>query len=643
MSDKLKTILPPKRKLAAILSVSFASAFTLFIYTPIDMYLNNPSEFVVSWRFMLPALLVAFLLCFIAVSFVLTMIWHKKMMIGVIALTLLGVMIVVARFAFMLFSVSFIYMIGAVVIAIVAWVLLLKILKEEALDFVILGMWGVLVAAYVQTLFLNGNMVAIMGQQTEYTEINATNIINLLIWVVIILAPMCIWFLFRAKKKEFRFEKTFVLSLLIISGMQITGMVSTAITTDLPEGFDQNPVYFTYKGTTNLSSENNILVFVLDSLDVQVMRYTFELHPHLREHLDGFTLFENNVAEHFDTIPSMVAMATQQHIWPHIGGTEFREEAWSHHNFIDTLRENGFSTNLYLDLTTTFERYELIRDRTDNLIRADEFNLNIRPFLSMTTRLSLGRLSPYLLKNTWLSQIGPSFGAAFFTMVVSDPVSAYIPIVGIESDIRFHNYLMQSEVTADNEQNVFIMMHFNSAHAHGDINDPHSYGYHFHEETGEIRHGGSRWDVTRASFEKLNLYFNMMREAGVFDNSTIIITADHGRRYGIPETVSLFIKPQNSTGPLVVDTVTELSHTYFPAAVLDAAGIPHADYGVSYFDIINGVVPAPRVRYMHVVGAWTGPIARIYGDFGIWEIVGDANERDSWTFVPRDFELDPLD
>ena len=529
----------------------------------------------------------------------------------------------------------FLHLLVAVVVAIILWVLLIKILKEEALTFVILGIWGLIVASYIQTLFLNGNMVAIMGQQTEYNQLSFSNIMNVVIWIAIILAPFCIWLLLKAKKKEFKFEKAFVLSLMIVSGMQAVGLISTAATTDLPAGIDRDrPVYFTFTETTNLSTENNVIVFVLDSLDVQVMRATFEQFPHLRDYLDGFTLFENNVAEHFDTIPSMVAMLTQQHIVQHIGGTEFRENAWSHHNFIDELREHGFTTNLYLDQISTFERYDLIYDRTDNLKEFEDIRLNIRPLLSTTTRLSLGRLSPYLMKNAWLSPITPTFGMAFFTVYFENPLVAYIPIVGIESDMRFHYFLRHSEMTADSEQNVFIMMHFNSSHAHGDINDPHSYGYHFVEETGEIIQGGSRWDVTRASFEKLNIYFNMMREVGVFDNSTIIITADHGRRYEIPETVSLFIKPQNSTGPLVTDTTTELSHTYFPAAILDAAGIPHSEFGISYFDIINGIVPAPQTRYMHVVGLWTAPMARRYGDYGIWQIIGDANERENWTFVP---------
>lgn len=631
-----KTALPPRRTLAAILSISFASAFTLFIYTPMDMYLHNPSDFVVSWRFILLPLLGAFLVSFLAISVVLTMICYRKTVVGLILLALLAGAITVARFVFMLFTVAYIYMLAAVVIVMIIWVLLIKLLKEDALTVVILGMWGILFAAYIQTLFLNGRMTTIMGQQTDYSGLNPGNIVNLLIWVAIILAPICIWVPFKIKKKEFRYEKAFVLSLVIISGMQIAGVVSTAVTTNIPEGFDENPVYFSYENTVNLSSENNVIVFVLDSLDVRVVRYIFELYPHLHGYLDGFTLFENHTAEHFDTIPSMVSLLTQHHVPPGMDGPVYREEAWAKHNFIDTLRENGISANLYLDQSSTFERYELISTRVDNMTSADGLTVNLRPLFTETTRLSLGRLSPYLLKNTWLAPIAPSFSSAFFTVHSDDPVSVYIPIVGIESDIGFYRFLMQSEFSADNEQTVFILMHLNSVHAHGDIDDPTSYGYHYDEESGEIRHGGSRWDVGRAGFEMFNLYFNRMREVGVFDNSTIIITGDHGRRSEIPETVSLFIKPPNSTGALVTDTTTELSIKYLPATILDAAGLPHAAYGISYFDIINGLIPAPPVRYLYVVGAWTAPNARSHGNYGIWEVIGDANNVDNWTFIPSD-------
>ena len=645
MSNKLKAILPPKRQLATILSISFVSAFTVFIYTPLDMYLHNPADFVVSWRFILPPLLIVFALCFLASIFLLFMIWHRKTALGVIMLALLATLILFARFVLVLFSAVFLYMLAAIVIAIIIWVLLLRILKEEALTAVVLLMWGAIIAAYVQTLFLNNRMVVIMGQQTEYSALSVGNVVNILIWGLIVLAPLCIWILFKMKKKEFRYEKFFVLSMVIIAGMQIVGLVSTAISTDLPEGFDENPAYFTYDAAVEFNPDNNVLVFVLDTLDVRVIRSTFETYPHLQEYLDGFTLYENNTAQHFGTIPSLVSMLTGHHMeGPWIHAPEYKPAAWGQHGFIDTLRDNGFRTNLYLCLISSFSDNEQIEHRADNMRVPDRVGMNFRSLLSTTTRLSLGRLSPYMLKNTWLSDIAPDFGRHFFYVEVENEHAVFTPIVGIHSDMRFHNFVsFHSEFTADSEESVFTFIFLNSAHANGSRDDPGSNGFHFIEETGELLQGGTRTDVVRANFETLNVFFQNMREIGVYDNTTIIITGDHGLRNQIPDTVSLFIKPQNSMGPLVVDTITELSHINFQASIIDAAGLPHESYGISYFDIINGIVPAAPVRILYVLGRrHNEPHALIDGDYGVWQVVGDANERENWTFVPRDFYTHPI-
>jgi len=404
----------------------------------------------------------------------------------------------------------------------------------------------------------------------------------------------------------------------------------------LPKGVDDDPVFFSYEPAANLNSDENVIVIILDTLDVLLMRAVLERYPFISDYLDGFTLYENNTAEHFSTIPSTVSMITQHHVRDGMDGWEYREEAWVLPNFIDILRKNGYTSNLYLDQVSTFERFDLIRNRADNFVEADNLITNYQHVIPTNIRLSLGRMSPYFLKNTWLASITPSFGRTFFNLFTEDEPNNYIPIVGIESDIRFHRFIKQSEFSADNKQRVFIMMHFNSIHADGDINDPGSYGYHYNEEFDELWYGGDRWDVGRASFEKLYYYFNKLKEIGVYDNSTIIITGDHGRRGEIPETTALFIKPKSSTGVLVTDTTTELSHKYFPASILDFAGIPHSEFGISYFDIINGLVPVPPVRILYVLGGWTPGMARTHGSHGVWEVVGDANNVESWTFVPDD-------
>jgi len=636
MSDKLKSLLAPKRKFAAVLSISFTSGFMLFIYTPLDIYLHNPSDFVVSWRFFLLPLLITFVLLSLAIVVVLFLTWHRKVIAGVALLVLCSVFFIIARFEIMPLS----YILAAIAVLIILWVSLLKVLKEKALDVVLLLMWGLLVAAYVQTLFLNNNMVEIMGQQNEYSELLPANILNLLIWLVIILTPLCIWIIFKKKKKEFKYEIALTLSMVVILGMQAVGLVSTAASTDLPEGFEKNPVCFSYDAAVSFNPNENIIVFILDMFDVGIMRNTLELYPNLWEYFDGFTYYENNTTEFLNTVTSLVSMLTGHHAVPWQEGWPYIEEAWARHTLIDTLREHDFRVNLYLDRHCTFNRYELIEGRVDNIIVADGLGMNLRPFLALTTRLSLGRISPYLLKNTWLAPITPDFGKEFFNIIVENEASIFVPVVGVESDMRFLRFIRQSEFTADSEESVFLFMHFNAAHADGDKNDPTSVGFHYDEETSELRYGGSQADITRALFEGFNYYFNRMKELGVYDNSTIIITADHGIRSRVPETTALLIKPKGSTGALELDTVTELSHKYFQASILDAAGLPREESEISHFDIINGLVPAPPKRIVYVPGVnASAEFARIYGDYGVWEIVGDANVRENWTFVP----MDPMD
>jgi len=628
-------MMPPKLKLAVLLSVSFATSLMVFIYAPLDIYLHNPSEFVIGWRVMLLPLFATFLLCFAALFIVLLLMWHRKILIGIILIALCGGFLAIVRIAFLPLP----YLLVAVTVAMGAWFFLIKFLKQEAVDVIVLILGGLLVAGYIQTLFFNENMSAIMGQQTEYNNLSPYNIFNLLLWIVVAIAPLCTFIIFKLIKKKFIYDKIFFLSLVIMSGMQIIGLVSVAITTDLPKGYDEEPVYFTYEAAVNFNSDENIIVLVLDKLDTRVVDAVFEYSPHLWDYFDGFTYYRNNTAEYFDTVTSVTSMLTRQHISPTEGGRAYIDRAWQYHNFIDTLKEHGFISNLYIDRVCSFNRYELIKDRADNTMYADRLFFRPRPFLAISARFSLGRASPYLLKNTWLSPIFTGFAGQYFYFEVDNDIAQFIPIVDIHSDMKFHRFLRQAEFSSDNENSVFIFMHFNSAHGNGDIDDPNSNGYHYDEASGEIRQGGSQLDILRASFEKLELYFNGIKEIGVYDNSTIIIVGDHGVRKQIPETTALLVKPKDATGALKVDALTELSHLYFQSSILDAAGLPYEEFGVSYFDIINALAPVPPIRTLYVPGKHAAtPNARIYGDFGIWEVAGDANERDSWSFIPLEHD-----
>jgi len=574
---------PSKHRLTAILSLSFAMSFFVIVHSPLDIYLHNPVVFVVSWRFILPPLLLMFAIAFVVLSLILFLLSTKK--------------------------------------------------SGRVFDIVLLILWGVFISAYVQVLLLNGRMLTEVGAKIEYSALTLQNIINFLVWIAIAFLPLCIFFLFQAKQKKFMYEKILTLSVLIMCAMQIVGLVSTASSTELPKGYDESVGKFiSLESTLHLNDDKNIVIFIVDNLDVRIMRETLHTYPHLYEVLYGFTHFENNVAEFFDTLPSTVSMLTQYYYREGLGIREYWNEAWAQHNVIDTLRENGFTVNLLLDYLSTYSDVSNIKDRADNLTEFEALEVNYSGLLSVSMQLSLGRLSPYLMKNIFMAPLTPAFGNQLFTVPAYDPLAVMPPVISYDSDAQFLEFMMLNDFTSNSERQVLSIIHLNGAHGSG-------WSYDEYNIPG-----------ARQSFEVITYYIRGMQEAGVYDSSTIIILADHGQGngddfgsgIGVPVTTSLLIKPRGATGNLSIDTETELSNKYFAASILELAGLPHNELGLSYFDIIYGRYLPPPYRIVYAFDSWWG--AWWENDemgratiplLGIYEIRGNANDRENWTFIPN--------
>jgi len=626
----------PKIKALTILTLSFAAAFTVILFAPFDLYLHNPTSFIVGWKLLLPPLLLYFLIAFVVLSAILLLLWRQKFKTGLALLLTGGLLVTAARFAFQMLQSLYPYFLAAIIIALALWILSLKMMNEKAIDAALLVAWGVLVSSYVQILFLNGGMAPITGDRADYGALTFGNIVNLLIWGVLTFTPLCLWLALRARKKEFQYEKPLMISMLLIFGMQAAGLVSAAVSTELPKGYDEeNPRYISYGPALKLNSDENIIIFILDRLAVDYMNETLEAYPELYEQLDGFVFYENNIAESPQTFPSVTTMLTQHYYTEGLTFSEYWEEAWARHNAIDALRENGFSTNLYLDKISTYGSLEEIESRTDNLKNIYDVTVRHRGMINAIGRLSFGRLAPYFLKNFFLAPMDPSFGNDLFSSREVDPAEVQPPAVGVRGDLRFYQYIKQNEFTADSNKKVFNAIHLNCSHADFDKAVTRR-GYRYDKNSGEIKRGGNYIDSTRACFEILNIYFTKMKELGVYDNSTIILAGDHGVGWagdGAAVTTALLIKRQNAAGALIRNAEAELSNQYFGASILHAAGIGHENLGVSYFDIIGGAPPPIRSWYNYT--GWWG--ARGNSEMialrGIYEISGDANDYDNWKYI----------
>jgi len=566
----------------AYFSSILAFVLALFFLSPLDYYLNNSSEFIIG---IVDIILPLLLIC--------------------------PVLIILAVFIPPL------------------------VIRGDKLNAISLLLCGLTAALYFQALFLNSEMILLDGGISNYSEWNAAHIFNLLICLAITFLPLYIWNCQRSGKtsKNIKWESVIICVSIIILGMQSAGVIA-AITRYKPGDVKKTRYYLSYDKSFELSSSENICVFLLDNYDVIFMKETLELYPELYEELDGFTFYENNMSIYKYTNPNTTYLLTGHYTERSDEFVKFKE-AWERRGYIDMLRENGWRVMLLPSISSTVQVYERLIGKADNLLpNENPPKLNRKAATEILLNFSFEKVLPYLLKFYFRTdRFGASFNNYFLDWGFEDSL---LPSVSPATDITFYNRLKTTGLAVKNESKTFTFTHFNSAH---------DGGYRYNAKSDEIEKGGNfnSIEAGRGSLAILNEYFAQMKKLGIYDASTIIIMADHGRvpaeayheiDYKLTSaiTATLMIKPKNARGKLETDKTSELSHKNFGAGILEFAGLPREEFGLSYFDVINNRIPQTREFFLERWG-----IVR-FNPKGRYIINGDANDFINWQYVPYESE-----
>ncbi len=499
---------------------------------------------------------------------------------------------------------------------------------------------GVLLAGYSQIMFMNGRMVQITGDSAPYTEKSTANIVNLVIYAAIMLVPFLLLAvtgdLRSGKRKRFLMKLIgFVSAALFI--MQSAGIASRLVKTGIQKKDDsQLESYLSMADTLDLSEDGNVIVFLTDRLDASWLEKVLGDYPELYDELDGFTYYSNNVACYTNTFPSVARMLTSRE-YANEEWADYLSKCWAGDTMPRRLHENGYRVNLMLDNLTTYMDFAEISDQCDNIHKSPE-NVDYNYFgpngiLKTMAKISLGRLSPYLAKNHFLWALKSDFSNKFYIIERNDP-ACLEGSIGKESDIKFYEYLKNNGITVNSGKKTFSFIHLNFSH---DSNEPIAQLYSGY--TAPV----DKYKTTRGGFELLDMYFQGMKDAGVYDSSTIIIIGDHGRPPaeieldgkrdldGAVRTAALVKRAGAERGRLRTDADAELSNAYFAATVLDYAGVDRNGFGPSFDDVI-AMDKAPE-RFLKVY-CWHG-IGNIE-DVVRYEITGDSSDFGNWKVVERD-------
>jgi len=411
--------------------------------------------------------------------------------------------------------------------------------------------------SYVQTMFLNGDMNVMEGIAQSWTSDKIH--INTAVWIALVLIIVS----FAIKKSVFYKVCTYV-SVVLIS-LQLLGLSSLLITGSL---FHEDKVQLTKDSVFELGNGKNVVVFVLDTYDVQMIDMVENKDPGFLSQLNDFTLYDNMVSRFGYTAGSLPYLLTG------ILVDEYTNKEYEESTFLKDMKSGGTDIRLI-----TEEQYVRAFDKglVDN--RSDDWSAVME--IGKTARQMIGcaryRGLPFALKDNYVyteQDLTACIDQADFYLFGNDQV--------------FYEDLTNAGVTVNNEYiNTFRMYHIYGAHSPYNFREDMTYDY---SEQKPLE----QW---RASLKIVYEYIEDMKKIGRYDDSTIIIMADHGpnskqraalETMGINFTDNLrpifFIKRAGEKHDRYIRDHRETSHDDFCATVMRSFDDTCKTYGVPVWE-----------------------------------------------------------
>lgn len=432
-------------------------------------------------------------------------------------------------------------------------------------------------------------------------------------------------------------------ALMVVQG---AGVASLAISSGAFSSDEAFEVECTEEGLFELSPKGNVVVFVLDTYDTRFLDSVRQADPKALAPFEDFTWFRNATGSMIPTRYAVPSLLTGQ--TPATCGSfdEFLRNAYGDSGFLREIRDAGFSVGLYSD--------SLGLDSLDPDTRrgVSELTMNVAPAeksvdalgaMGILARCALYRDMPWVLK-PWFWYYTDELNAGMVDKAAIDGDGELYLI----DDAAYADKLRERGLSLDDssESGAFRFIHLLGAH------EPYTL-----DERGRKAKGG------KSTFERqlcgslriVGDYLERMKQLGVYDSSTVVVTADHGEWYLTdqidgPTSPIVMVKPAKDISsdnaasaapdggkaapraPLVVSEAP-VSHFDLQATILEAIGCDVSGYGETVFDQTD-----PDRRRLYYMTASDGKQDRAIKEF---EISGDALDFSSWRLTGREWEIPP--
>ena len=489
---------------------------------------------------------------------------------------------------------------------------------------------------FLQSYYLNIGLTSLAGDDAiTVTEMvgKSTVVVNTIIWSVVVIGVTTAS-IFVKKIKIVRLTALILTAIVLLPTFVTTSV--NAMTTDFSKGsaFEEMkeeepnyvPRFLTTKNLNNVATDKNVVVFVIDRLDNEkYLEPNLKKYKHYFNSWGGFTYFNDNLSMYGRTYPSVAYMLTRKEINAEEKRKDYFIRAYGENQTLSKLNQEGYSINIYTDTYYGYYDAFYLPEYISNTMTASEDSLyrettQTHRLFRANMMMGLYRLLPFKLKDL----VGGVSSTSLNKYVVYKSDELTHPETSTDMKDAYNEITKQDFSNDGDKQFSFIH-----------VSGCHSVPYDDNWKTAKGKTKNNINVSLKNSFKIIDEYIAEMKKLGVYDNSTIIITGDHGyaddnlKLLNKPKITGLFVKPAStSTGNLVTSTA-QVSHENLWGTIFKSEGISFDEtiYGKSVFDIPEGVDQTRK----YVWHRFTVTHTRISEN--IYQITGSGKNFDNWTKI----------
>ena len=456
---------------------------------------------------------------------------------------------------------------------------------------------GLLLGVFLQTNIISVDYGLFDGHEIEWDKYTKEGITNTIIWVTCLIIPIVV---FKRQKLDIvninKRVKPFAFAIVVIqcAALLIT-LKNNPVLKDVSFGNGKVGV-LTTKDLYTVSSNDNVIIFLLDAFDAEVFEEIQRKDPQILNIFNDFTYYPDTTSSFGFTIFSLPEILTGRLFDPSLQRyPDYLNTAFQNNEHYEALKNNEYIIDLYTsgDFVSQFAP---VNNLVFSKVVLDKEMVN--KFAALTKF----RMVPHYLKRYYY-KYDPNLQNS---MIENKAIQMYRL-----DDIRFYRDLKQGLEIAENG-NRFKFYHLEGMH----------YPWIVDENMQSLK-AGEKGNAYKAAIGKLkivNEYIRQMQRLHIYDNATIAILADHGYNYALGRRPLFMIKQPNKHQKMLVinERITTVS---------DILTFVCKRFDNQFIKLVNNPNFDKRIRYFYFEDK-NGTLIK-------YAVQKSAQQQDSWNLIGK--------